>query len=194
MFFGQGVGTDDSKDRILRYFREVDKGVKEMLPGDRIPLILAGVDYLLPIYREANTYPHLVGGGVEGNPDGLRPEELHARAFDLLDPVVSGPRVQAMNKYARLAGTGMASNQLDQVLTAAEHGRVDTLFVALGQRRWGRFDPLQNTVEEHESEQPGDEDLLDLSALLAVRNSGVVYAVPPEEVPGGSVIAAIFRY
>jgi hypothetical protein len=194
MFFGQGVGTDDAKDRILRYFREVDKGVKEMLPGERIPMILAGVDYLLPIYREANTYPHLVDGGVEGNPDGLRPEELHAKAFDLLDPVISGPRVLAMNKYARLAGTGMASNQLDQVLTAAEHGRVDTLFVALGQRRWGRFDPLQNAVEESGSEQPGDEDLLDLASLLVVKNSGVVYAVPPEEVPGGSVIAALFRY
>jgi hypothetical protein len=30
--------------------------------------VLAGVEYLLPIYREANTYPHLLAEGIHGNP------------------------------------------------------------------------------------------------------------------------------
>jgi hypothetical protein len=193
-FYGTGDGTDDAKDRILRYFREVDKGVREMLPGNQIPLVLAGVDYLLPIYREANTYPRLLEGGIEGNPDGLRPDELHVRAWDVLEPVISQPKALALDKYARLAGTGTASSDLALILPAAAHGRVETLFVALGQRKWGHFDPQLGTIEIHPQEAPGDEDLLDLAALHAVKNSGMVYALSPEEVPGGSVIAAVFRY
>jgi hypothetical protein len=194
MFHGHGVGTDDSKDRILRYFREVDKGVRDMLPRNGVPLILAGVDYLLPIYREANTYPHLLEGGIEGNPEGLRPEELHLKSWDLLEPVISRPRAAAMDKFARLAGTGTASDQLEQILPAAAQGRVETLFIALGQRVWGRFDPGLNTMETHPKEAPGDEDLLDLAALYTVRNSGLVYALPPEELPGAAAAAAVFRY
>lgn len=38
------------------------------------PLVLAGVEYLLPIYRRANTYPYLLDGGVTGNPEGRRPD------------------------------------------------------------------------------------------------------------------------
>jgi hypothetical protein len=194
MFHGMGVGTDDTKDRIFRYFREVDKGVREMLSGEQIPLVLAGVDYLLPIYKEANTYAHLLEGGIEGNPDVLRPEELHVGAWNILEPVIIQPRAMAVDKYARLAGTGTASSDLELILPAAAHGRVETLFVALGQSRWGRFDSQSNTLEVHAQEEPGDEDLLDLAALFAVRNSGMVYALSPEEVPGGSVISAVFRY
>jgi len=43
----------------------------------KAPLVLAGVEYLFPIYQEANTYPDLVEEGITGNPENLKPEELH---------------------------------------------------------------------------------------------------------------------
>lgn len=46
---------EDLKEDILRYFRQIDRGVEELLKGQRAPLVLAGVDYLLPIYREVRT-------------------------------------------------------------------------------------------------------------------------------------------
>jgi len=46
----------------------------------------------------------------------------------------------------------------------------------------------------HETEEPGDEDLLDVAAIQTVLNSGTVYAVKAEEVPGGGPAAALFRY
>jgi hypothetical protein len=44
----------------------VPQGLEELLAGERVPLVLAGVDYLLPIYREANTYGQLARGRLCG--------------------------------------------------------------------------------------------------------------------------------
>ena len=52
------------------FFKRVDNGIQE-LPIDRnAPLVLAGVDYLLPIYREATQHPHLVRRGRPRQPRG----------------------------------------------------------------------------------------------------------------------------
>jgi hypothetical protein len=66
---GHGVGIDDAthepNDAILRYFHQVDTGLRAFLRDEHAPLVLAGVEYLLPIYRRANTYPYMLEGGVE---------------------------------------------------------------------------------------------------------------------------------
>jgi len=59
MFHGQGVGLDNEKQTILHYFQQIDRGLHELLHDEMAPLVLAGVEFLLPIYHEANTYPHL---------------------------------------------------------------------------------------------------------------------------------------
>jgi hypothetical protein len=82
-------------------------------------------------------------------------------------------------------------------LPAARHGRVDSLFVALGVQKWGKFDAATGGVDIHEERQPGDQDLLDLAAVQTFASAGNVYAVDPAQVPGGerhSPVAAVFRY
>ena len=61
VFHGQGVQSDEEdKKNILRYFQYVDKGLSALFDDTTIPMVLAGVDYLLPIYHEANTYNGLL--------------------------------------------------------------------------------------------------------------------------------------
>jgi len=197
IFHGHGVASaDDPKDYISRYFHQVDRGISEVLSGERVPLVLAGVDYLHPIYREANTYPYLVDEGVEGNPEKLSAEELHTRAWPIVHPLFLADQEDAAARYRQLAGAGSkrASSDLNQVVLAAYRGRVETLFVALGVQRWGVFDPDSNEIELHEETRPGDEDLLDLAAVHTLLNGGLVYAIEPEEVPGKASLAALFRY
>ncbi len=86
MFHGHGVGTDDRKDRILRYFQLVDTSLHKFLRNERAPLLLAGVKYLLPIYREANSYPHLMEESIKGNVEDLNTTELHKRAWNVIRP------------------------------------------------------------------------------------------------------------
>jgi len=71
---------------------------------------------------------------------------------------------------------------------------VDVLFIAVGVQGWGRFDPEKDRVDVHESPKPGDEDLLDLSAIQTLLKGGTVYAVSPEEVPDQAIVAAVLRY
>ena len=194
MFHGHGVGTDDSKVNLLRYFRHVDRGLHEILRDEEAPLVVASVDYLLPIYREANTCPHLVEEGVEGNPEGLGAEELHGRAWGIIEPYFEKAQEDAVALYRQFAGTGRTSTDIKEIAPAAYHGRVEFLFVALGLQQWGAFDPNRNTVMLHEEQEPGDEDLLDMAAVHTFLKGGRVYAVQPDKVPDGRPSAALFRY
>src|SRR5581483_4064486 len=47
IFHGQGVGTDNEKTNILRYFQQIDRGLHETFHDETVPLVLAGVEFLL---------------------------------------------------------------------------------------------------------------------------------------------------
>jgi hypothetical protein len=197
VFHGHGVATaDDPKHNILRYFRKVSAGLGEILAGEEVPVVLAAVEYLIPIYLEASDYPHVLEEGVTGNPEELSAEELHDRAWAIVAPRFQRERREAERRFQQLhgAGSALASADVAEVVRAAHAERVDTLFVAVGLHRWGRFDPSSYAVEHHDKEQVGDDDLLDLAAVQTYINSGTVYAVDPSEVPGGGAVAAIMRY
>jgi len=192
MFHGQEAA--DAKDRILRYFRQIDQGLRDLLREAQAPLVLAGVEYLLPIYKEVNTYQHLLNGGITGNPEGLNPDELHRQAWALVQPFFRREQEQAAARYLQLAGTGRTSNDPQEIVPAAYHGRVEFLFVAVGRQQWGDYDPGANRVDLHPVAQPGSFDLLDLAATQTLLHGGAVYAVEPSEVPDKARLSAVFRY
>jgi hypothetical protein len=192
IFEGHGVGIDTKKDDLLSYFRRIDRGLHPLLRAEKAPLVLAAVDYLHPLYRRANTYPHLLERGVEGNPDRLSDRELHDRAWPLVRPLFEAGRQRAAARYQQLAGTEHASAELEAVVAAAYAGRVETLFVAPGRTVWGVFDAAAGRTERHEEPSFGDVDLLDFAAAHTLAHAGTVYAVPPEQVPGGADVAAVF--
>jgi hypothetical protein len=192
MFHGQN--TDDAKDRILRYFRQIDQGLRDLLREEQAPLVLAGVEYLLPIYKEANTYQYLLNEGITGNPEGVSLEELHRQAWALVQPYFQREQQDAAGRYRQLAGTGRTSQDPREIVPAAYHGRVEQLFVAVGRQQWGDYDPGTNRVNLHAEAQPGSFDLLDLSATQTLLHGGAVYAMEPDEVPEKALLAAIFRY
>lgn len=186
--------SDQDKNVLLRWFHKIDDKLPNLLVGRQSPIVLAGVEYLFPLYKEANSYPHLVEEGIPGNPEGLRPEELHAQAWPLVQPFFMQAQEQAAAQYRQLSGTGQTTTDVKKGVLAAHHGRVDVLFVALGVEVWGNFDPSTNTVHVHQAPEPGDEDLLDLAAIQSILNGGTVYALEPEQVPDHAPLAAVFRY
>lgn len=194
MFHGHGVGKDDAKDKLLRFFHQIDDGLRPVLRQEQAPLVLAGVDYLHPIYMEANSYRHLVDQGVYGNPEGLKEEELHERAWGILEPHFLKAQEEAIAQYKQFAGTERASNSLKQIVPAACEGRIDILFIVVGVQRWGFYDLETRTVHLHPEPEPGDEDLLDFAVVHTYLNGGMVYAVKPEEMPDRALLLALFRY
>ena len=193
MFHGHEL-SNENRNRVLRWFRMIDKRLRDLLSDGQSPLVLAGVDSLFPVYRDANTYSHLMEAGVAGNPEGLKPEELHGQAWAIVEPVFKAARKEAEARYRQLAGTGQTTTDVKEAVSAAYHGRVEVLFVAVGVQVWGRCDLENDRVYVHESPQPGDEDLLDSAAIQSLTQSGTVYAVSPEEVPDRALLAAVLRY
>jgi len=195
-YHGQGVSDEDTKTDLLRYFQQIDAGLIEMLNNESGPLVLAGVDYLIPIYQQANSYPFLVEEAIEGNPDHLNAGELHQHAWKIVEPIFIADQHQALARYQELSGSGseLASNRIDTIISAAHYGRVDTLFSALGVQIWGSFDATNNSLEQHQEFQPGGQDLLDLAAVQTLLNGGEVFALKPDDMPDDNSLAAIFRY
>jgi hypothetical protein len=193
IFSGQGVGIDDKKDDLLRYFQRIDRGLHAVLHEEDAPLVLAAVDYLQPIYRQANTYAHLLPKGIEGNPDRLSGPDLHAQAWALVQPAFDQAQMHALDLYHRLAGTGHTAGAVKEVVPAALAGKVETLWVAANHQCWGRFDPATGQVQERAQPQPGDEDLLNLAAVAVLKHGQTVYAVEAGQVPGGPVAAVLHR-
>jgi len=190
---GAGVESEASKDNLLRYSQMVDRGLHLILREEKAPLVVAAVEYLIPIYREANTYAHLLDHGVEGNADALKPEDLHRQAWPVVEPFFRTREDDAVARFTSLAGTGRASCDIRDIVPAAATGRVDTLWVARIQA-WGRFDPTDGSVVQHETPEPGDQELLDLAAVQTILHGGTVYSRDHIRAPGDGVVAAIFRY
>jgi hypothetical protein len=193
IFHGNAV-ADDAKTNIMRYFQQIDRGLKDLLRDKHEPLLLAGVGYLLSIYKEVNSYPHLLNEGIEGSPDRMDAEELYERAVAVLEPYSLKAREEAVDQYKQAAGTGLTSNDVSEIVPAAYYGRVDVLFVNTELQLSGTYDPDTNEVKLNTGAVHGNGDLLDLAAVHTILNGGTVYAVKPDNMPENVLLAAVYRY
>jgi len=103
-------------------------------------------------------------------------------------------REQAAARYREYAQTERASHNLKEIIPAAFQGRVESLFIAFDQEQWGTFHPATNTLHVHRVARYRDDDLLDIAATQTLLHSGSVYTVGQAHVPGGGMVAAVFRY
>ncbi|MGB3651116.1 MAG: hypothetical protein WBA41_07895, partial [Rivularia sp. (in: cyanobacteria)] len=200
IFHGQGVGTDDAehKTNIMRFFKALAKGLENNIlhHDEQVPLVLAGVDFLIPMYKEASSYQYVMEHAVTGNPEILSPQELHSQALPIVETYWNNSHKKVVDLYNELLGnnSGNASNSLEEIVPAAYYQKIDTLLVAKGEHKWGLFDKGSQKVHMHQQEETGDEDLLDLAAAHTLINGGSVYVVEPEKIPSNKTVAAIFRY
>jgi hypothetical protein len=192
VYHGQGVGIDDRKTDLMNYFHQIDHGLHRILAGQEAPMVLAGVEYLLPIYREASHYPHLLPESLTGSPDRLSDSELHTRALPLVLPHFEEPRQKALALYRELAGTGLTSADLAVIVAAAHEGKVETLFAYPGPPLWGHCDPATGRVDMCLGAKKEAEDLVNLAAIDTLRHGQTVFGLEPGMMPEARPMAAIF--
>lgn len=195
IFHGHGVDEDEKKN-ILRFFHEVNEGLNTLIVDKTVPMILAGVDYLLPLYREATTYQNILEDSITGNFDRENLNALHEQAWKIAKPIFEESQKKAFEKYRQLQGqqSTQATNDVSTAVKAAKFGQMETLFVPLGIQVWGRYDEANNKVILDSPPSPENEDLLDFAAAETILNSGQVFAVPREQMPDNGDLAAILRY
>jgi hypothetical protein len=187
---------DEEKKNILRFFQSVNQGLNDLLEDKNLPMILAGVDHILPIYREACTYDNILEDSISGNPDKENLKDIHEQACKIAAPIFEEGQKKAFEKFEQLKGqqSALAINDLKAAVGAAKFGQVETLFVPLDEQKWGRYDARNGRVILESKPGPESEDLLDLAAAETILNSGQVFAVPHEQLPSDGDLAAILRF
>ncbi len=188
-----GSGEPDPKDELTRYFRGIDRALNEHI-RDGAPLVLAGVEYLLPLYREISSYPALASDAVAGSPDSLGDVALYERSLAIASAAFEAERHAVAERIDVLWATHRATSDPETFVPAAVGGRVESLFVNTDAQLWGTIDELAGSVEVHSVRQAGDEDLLDLAALRTILAGGDVFPVPGPEMPRDAAAVALLRY
>lgn len=192
---GHGAAEEDQKNRLLRYFRSIDKALSDLLSSNSMPLLLAGVEYYLPLYKQANTHPGLRDTVIAGNPDNLGAEDIRAKAWEILEPAFLRAEHEAVARFEQLAGTGKTSTELDEVVRAARNGKVQTLLAAQDSHCWGRVNvDGEATVERHGRRRAGDVDLVDAAAAATLQHGGTVFPRRLSDMPEHREVAAVYRY
>jgi hypothetical protein len=192
---GHGAGREEHKEHLQRFFRVIDQGLHVLLKDKQYPLVLAGVEYYLPLYREINTYNHLVDGMVAGNHGMDNPGELHRQAWKVVEPLIARPRQQAIKQYLEWSGTDKTTRDLGQILPAANQGRLAVLFVSPTRHCWGRYDRQTGAIQQLDRSKPESEDLYDLAAVQTFLTGGKVYSTDNEGVLNEKIaVAATYRY
>ncbi len=192
-YYSMDTKTDVIQDEIELFFRDVDHALHQTLKAEGVPVVIAAVEYLIPIYKGISTYSGVLAEGVPGNPELLSPAELHAKAWKIVQPIFEEPQREALARFQEYKDTHRASTKVLKIVNAAYHGGVDVLFVAIDRQHWGQFNPETGAMEAHQEPERTDSDILDLAAVYTLSHHGSVYTLPVTEMPDGAQAAAIFR-
>jgi hypothetical protein len=191
---GEGSRPNYDKRNIMQYFEQVNKGINKILREEKAPMVLSAVDYLHPLYRTANTYRNLLPEGIIGNPDGVSDDTLREQAWTIIKPYFAKLQRDAVGEFNKSAGTGLTVAGVEDVLPAANTGRIRFLFIEEGVQQWGAYDEDTNILEVHPEAKAGDDDLTDLVVYYTLNNSGSIFVMKPGEMPAGTHISAVLRY
>lgn len=194
-YHGQGEGNPDDKENLALYFQEVDKTLfQEVLHDKNEPLIIAAVDYLVPIYKQVSHYNFIYSEHISGNFEHENSATLLAKANEKLEPYFKEDAKKALKNYYNQLATPQSSSMPETVIPASFYARVSDLFIAEGEHIWGNFDEQNNKLTLHMQQQQGDEDLIDRAAVNTYLNGGSVNILDKEHMPKESIIAAYLRY
>ena len=184
------------KDQLIELLRRVIGAVEPAIKRDSAPVILAATPEIQGNFRELAHWKQLLPSGILENPDAMASEELHKKAWRLIEPRQERIRADALGRLESLLGTGngKATAKPEEIVKAAHYGRVDQLFLADGATLWGRFDEAKDKVVAHGESAPDDDDLFDYAALLTLRQRGDVMLVDRAQLPPNGPAAAILRY
>ncbi|MFN1835970.1 hypothetical protein AB2B38_011965 [Balneola sp. MJW-20] len=194
VFHGQGgEGNSDNKELKL-FLKHIENKVTKYMKKVNGPLVLAGTDKIVSYYREANSYYNLIGGSIKGNPDTRRDEETEEAAWSLVEAFFREEIQSDLERFNNLRGGGLISANIKDIVSGAYFGKVDTLFVSMKNKQWGKFDPESNQVQLSSEKTDETVELINFAAVSALRTGSTLYGLSPEQIPETSNLAAIYRY
>jgi hypothetical protein len=172
----------------------VQEALRPILTGLDLPLVLAGTEPLVTIYRSVSTYPHLARPVIEGNPDTKTDTELAEASRQALDELYADELRALRTRYEERVPQGRASDDLAAIARAATFGAVDTAFVDIDDSVPGYVDDTDGALTFDDAGDAANYGVVDEIARRVLLTRGRVLAVRQEDIPGNGPAAAILRY
>jgi hypothetical protein len=190
----QAIAEEQEKLLAGDWVRVAD-AVRAALGPDEAPILLVAEPKAAGHFAKAAGLRQLVEPALHLNPFALSPAELHQRAVDAMEPAFATELDTVLDQANARLGTAEpdVTLRLEEVLLGADEGRVEGLVIAEGATLWGRYED-RRLVATHGSEVPGDDDLLNLAAVMALRNGARVFVAPRERLPRQFMVVATMRY
>lgn len=193
--FRTGGGRPDDKMNVAMYLKEVDRTLRSsVLRDEHVPLLLAGVEYQIPIFRSVSGYKNIWPEALTGNHDHDNMSSLYSQAKEIMMPYFEERKNKALNDYGNKSATALTSSIISDIIPAAYYGQIAQLFVQEHAHVWGTFDELGNQFQLHEEMKEDSDCLVDQVIIKTIQTGGEVFIVPKEQMPQDSVMAAIMRY
>jgi hypothetical protein len=194
-FHGHGEGQLDDKANAAIYFQEVDRTLfTEVLHDKHAPLVLAGVEYLIPIYKSNSRYQHICDEYITGNQEHESLNALFEKAREKVAPYFKEETKKLLQNYYNQIATPLTSSIPEKVIPASFYSQISDLFICENEHIWGKFDEVNNQLEIHPEKQEGDECLINKAAVNTYLNGGSVSILDKEHMPKESIIAAFMRF
>lgn len=186
-------GSEGQKLRLLQYARKIDQTLRPLLAGLDLPLVLAAAEPIASVYRQVNSYPHLLPIGIPGNPEQVQDENLVASARTIVDDQHRQDVSELNDRIADLASSGRSSTDLAGLAYAATQGLVGTLLVDLERRIPGVIG-ADGRIELASEDDHRSYGVVDEIARRVLQAGGTVLAVRGDEIATGQPAAGILRY
>lgn len=196
MYHGQEAATGKRKNEIKKYLRAINDGLATIFRDENMPLLVAAQDPVFDMYKEVNSYPHLMEENLKVDFGDTSIFEVHELSWEMMEPVFDQKRKDKIARFNAEQGTGKTSIGIDKILPAAYNGKIDTLFCENKSDIFGNY-KVQNGAFSVDQGDENDKNisLMNVAAVKTFLNGGEVFLLDKEEMPNsGSRVNALYRY
>ena len=175
--------------------RAINEVIKEHLIDKTDPLIISCQDYMFPLYKQVNSYPHLYPKYISGNPKHLNEKMLQSKAFELIASEIEAVKMKKKNLFKTLHGAKRTATNLKEIIPASLNGRVDTLFLDKDYEIYGVYERDDLSVRINDEHHRSNVAIINQAAIAVFESGGQVFLEEKEALPfPESRINALYRY
>ncbi len=198
--FSRGTNLEESTSwkeaRLREFFHMVDKSFLQIHHQHRMPIVIAGVERNISLYKEVTTFSDKIILTLEGNYDNTSAHELALLIWPEVKKKMAEKRRQVLKKLDEAIGRKRLVTGIEEVWKLASEGRGELLVVEEDYQQAARVSTNGNTITLVNSRGiPGTtEDLVDDIAEKVVSTGGRVVFAENGSLNRYNQIALVLKY
>ena len=195
VYYGHGGKEVEIDKDTEKFFRYIDRFVFENCSKpSKLPLVLVSLKEYHTLFKHISHNPYLMEEGINASYESLEMGQLKERALKIIEPIYLEKTRKLVDSFETAKANSLGSGDLAQVTKAAFENRVKIVFIAADKIVPGKIDGATGQIVQGDINDPDCDDILDDIAELVLKNRGEVVVLSKELMPGGTGVAAIYRY